>query len=706
MQIYINRGGVGMKKNYNFDVENTPEILEVGGKAESLIKLTKGGFNVPEGSVLTVEFFNEWIVELMKKIEDKFSMDSMWNDPEQFKTIANQLKEDAKYLICTENQKSIVYAILKSHGENNRYAVRSSSPEEDLSGASFAGGYETVLGVTKDNMFNAIKTAFISCLDERVFYYKHQNGFDTSTLRIAVIIQKQIASEASGVGFSLNPLNNCFDEVVINANSGLGESVVSGMVTPDEFVVNKNSSTIIEKSIGSKEQAIILDDKDGTKIVEGLKNEFSVTDQQVVALTKLITEVEAYYGFPVDIEWAFSDGKLYLLQSRPITTYIPLPEEMQTSSDENPILYMDVSLIKQGITTPLTVLGGDCIGITQSFMFEEMMGKDVMSDIKGGMATTRGGRMYMNVSSSAKFQGAQRFINTWKMVDASTVDLLNSVDLDSYLPSKLPNAMKGAMWGTIKNNIGVIFPIRRAMKDPEAYKEWYQTYEDNFVAFLDRVVEEDHSLLDAPNVILEEYMDLLSKMLPMTYAAEISRNGISKLLDKSFEDGHEKMQYLERSLPDNVTIDMGMAMFQLSQMSEIKNNDYAGFSKVLKSNSFSAKFEQKWTEYLKTFGCRTSNELDVGVPRMYENIKELFDQIKGMSEIDESFNPKSIYMKSQTQRTETYEEVLHTLPAGSRKKLDKLYNTLVKLGGKREALKYWYVRSLTTIREIIIKKSR
>ncbi len=172
MQIYINRGGVGMKKNYNFDVENTPEILEVGGKAESLIKLTKGGFNVPEGSVLTVEFFNEWIVELMKKIEDKFSMDSMWNDPEQFKTIANQLKEDAKYLICTENQKSIVYAILKSHGENNRYAVRSSSPEEDLSGASFAGGYETVLGVTKDNMFNAIKTAFISCLDERVFYYQ------------------------------------------------------------------------------------------------------------------------------------------------------------------------------------------------------------------------------------------------------------------------------------------------------------------------------------------------------------------------------------------------------------------------------------------------------------------------------------------------------------------------------------------------------
>lgn len=691
-----------MKKYYNFDVENTPSIMEVGGKAESLIKLTKGGFNVPEGSVLTVEFFAEWIDELLSKVKNRNQAESIWQDPGQFKKIADQLKEEAQSLILSENQKSIVYAIMKSHGEEHRYAVRSSSPEEDLSGASFAGGYETVLGVTKENIFEAIKTAFISCMDERVFYYKHQNGFDTSTLRIAVIIQKQIRSEASGVGFSLNPLNNCFDEAVINANSGLGESVVSGMVTPDEFVVDKHTRSIIEKSVGSKEHAIVLDDEMGTRTVEGLKGKFSITDQQAVDLTDLITEVENYYGFPVDIEWAFFGDELYLLQSRPITTYIPLPEEMQTKHGEQPILYMDGSLVKQGITTPISILGGDCISVTQAVMFEDMMGKDISADVKGGMATTMGGRMYINVSSSVKFQGMDRFINSWRMVDVSTVDLLKANDLSEYIPGKLPEAMKGAMWGAIKNNMGTVSQLMKAMKNPDAYKVWYQPHEEAFELYLEEVLESDIELKDAPVEIITRYIDLLGKMLPMTYAAEISRKKIGKLLEKSFENGQEKMQYLERSLPDNVTIDMGMEMYELSQMDEIKSNSFDGFKTALDSKAISPEFEKRWSAYLKKFGCRTRNELDVGVARMYENIEELFAQIKGMSDIDELFSPKGIYAKSQQQRKETYEELYHILSAGSRKKFEKQYNALVKLGGKREALKYWYVRSLTTIREIIL----
>ncbi|GKT31818.1 Phosphoenolpyruvate synthase like protein, partial [Aduncisulcus paluster] len=168
---------------------------------------------------------------------------------------------------------------MKTHGEGNRFAVRSSSPEEDLSGASFAGGYETVLGVTKDTVLDAVKEAFVSCLDERVFFYKHQNGFDTSNVRIAVIIQRQINSSSSGVGFSLNPINNCFDEAVINANTGLGESVVSGMVTPDEYVVNKPNLKILDKRLGTKDQAIILDPVEGTKVVEGLKSEYALKDE-------------------------------------------------------------------------------------------------------------------------------------------------------------------------------------------------------------------------------------------------------------------------------------------------------------------------------------------------------------------------------------------------------------------------------------------
>ncbi len=183
----------------------------------------------------------------------------MWHEPSAFKELGNKLKAKAADLIYSEEQKAIIMTILSELKGIDLYAVRSSSPEEDLAGASFAGGYETILGVTAKTMEASIREAFVSCMDERVFFYKQQNGFDTSVLRIAVVIQSQIASEVSGgVGFSLNPLNNCFDEAVINANTGLGESVVSGMVTPDEIVVDKVTGDVLSKSIGSKEQAIIL----------------------------------------------------------------------------------------------------------------------------------------------------------------------------------------------------------------------------------------------------------------------------------------------------------------------------------------------------------------------------------------------------------------------------------------------------------------
>jgi rifampicin phosphotransferase len=690
-----------MKKFYNFSVNEVPAIQDVGGKANSLIRLTIGGFKVPPGAVLSVWFFKDWIAELMS---DK-NLKDMWGKPEHFKALGNLLKSNAENLLYSEEQKSIIYAVLKEHKSSKLFAVRSSSPEEDLEGASFAGGYETLLGVNEENILDAVKKAFISCMDERVFFYKSQNGFDTSVLRIAVVIQEQIASDISGVGFSLNPLNNCYDEAVINANSGLGESVVSGMITPDEYVVNKNTKIIIERKIGSKEQAIILDINGGTRIIEGEKNKPVLKDDQVVLLTELITRIEEYYELPVDIEWAFCANELYLLQSRPITTFIPLPEEMQTAVDENTILYLDGSLTKQGITTPISVLGCDCLGKTQSVMFKDLMGKDVSQDIKGGYATTRAGRMYLNVSTMAKFQGLKRVAHMWKTVDVTTAEMLEKLDLKDYIPKKLPEAMKGAMWGAVKNNIGAIKYTRKAMKDPSAYKEWYQPYEEEFDIYLRGLLDTNILLSSAPEKILKSYIELLNKMLPMTYAAELARKTIRKQLEKLFKDGKERMQYLERSLPDNVTIDMGMKMYELSQMSEIFDNDYHSFDIKLKNAELSDKFIGDWKSYLYEFGCRTNNELDVAVNRSSDNIEDLFKQLKNMSGIIGELSPISIYKKSQNLREKTFKELIEKLSGKSRRKLEKKYDVLVKLGGKREALKYWYVRSLTAIREIIMVKA-
>lgn len=690
-------GGVGMNKFYDFNVKEIPDIKVVGGKANSLINLTKGGFNVPKGSVLSIGFFEEWIKELCENPD----LDDKWHDPESFTELAKKLKEKARSLVFNESQKSIIYRILKSHGEKKLYAVRSSSPEEDLAGSSFAGGYETILGANKVNILDAVKKAFLSCMDERVFYYKHQNGFDTSVLSIAIVIQEQIASEISGVGFSLNPINNCFDEAVINANSGLGESVVSGMITPDEYVVDKVTLDLISKELGSKEQAIVLGKDGGTKVVEGKKGEFVLNSDQVTQLTKSITQIEKYYGFPIDIEWAFYNNELYILQARPITTYVPLPEEMQTTRDERPVLYLDGSLTKQGISDPISYLGCEGLTLTQKVMFEAMMGKDVMSDIKGGLGTTRGGRMYINLSNTVRFQNLKRVIAAWETVDVATTKMLKTLDLTEYTKGKSDPFMKGALWGTIKNNLGAIKYTKQALKDPDGYKAWYQNFENEYDRYLDNINLDCDDIYSKSEEVLSGFIDLLEKMVCMTYAAELSRKSIEKQLKKHFEDGERRMQYLERSLPDNITVDMGIDMYKLSKYSEIKDMSYSEFSNLLNSGKLSKTFKHEWDKYIQKYGCRTNNELDIAMARSSEKIEELFNQIKNMSDIADEFSPVHIHNESQKQREKTFTELISKLPSSAGKKLSKKYEVLVKLGGKRESLKYWYVRALTVVRKLV-----
>ncbi|WP_170311515.1 PEP/pyruvate-binding domain-containing protein [Vallitalea okinawensis] len=690
------------KLYYSFETKEDVKISEVGGKARSLIRMTQGGFNVPGGSVLTVKFFEEWL----EQITELMTFQSNANNPKAFKEMAVELKEYATALEYSQEQKEVIDEILKDLGMDDRYAVRSSSPEEDLSGASFAGGYETFLGATKDTIYECIKKAFISCMDERVFHYKHQNGFDTSILRIAVIIQKQINSSSSGVGFSLNPLNNCYDEAVINANTGLGESVVSGLVTPDEFIVDKYREEIIEKTLGSKEQAIILSEQEGTKIIAGSQEMYSIDDQKAIRITKLINDIEDYYGFPVDIEWAFSGNELYILQSRPITTYIPLPKEMLTEPGEPKLLYLDGSLTKQGITTPISVMGCDCIDKTQRVMFKNMVGKADVTNAKSGMACTLGGRMYANLSIMIKFQGKEKVIKGARFSDIGSAELIRALDISEYIPKKMPDAMKGTIWGAIKNNIGTVKYIMKAAKDPAQYKAWYQTYEDDFENYLEDIMNKEMKLSDAPTLIFNEFLVLLNKMMAMTFAAEIARNRIEKILKKNFQDHEEKMHLLQRSLPNNITIDMGLMMYDISQFDQVKNLEYHEFEKMLDNHQLEQTLEKKWNEYIKLYGSRTTNELDIATTRPYEDARSIFEQIKRMSFIDQKDSPYEIYNKAKELREKTYVEILEQLGARDRKKLKKHYRNLVALGGKREELKYWYIRSIDAVRQVVMRKSK
>jgi len=305
-----------MTQYFTFKNASLPTLAQVGGKGLSLIYSNKKGFNVPAIVVLSTEFFHPWMKQLKTTQEWNIFTQAKEND---MVAAATAVKNSCQTFAFTKDQQQTLVEVrqyLQAEGIT-LLAVRSSSPEEDMEGASFAGIYETVLGVTSSDLESAIKTCFASALDERVVAYKQQSGFDPLDPKIAVIIQKQIASEVSGVAFSLNPINNSYDQCVINANFGLGETVVDGTITPDEAVVDKVTKTILEKNPGKKDVAIFLKADGGTETRKhDPSSEFCLSDDQIIAITKLTTQIEAAYKKPMDIEWAYENKQLYQSSKR------------------------------------------------------------------------------------------------------------------------------------------------------------------------------------------------------------------------------------------------------------------------------------------------------------------------------------------------------------------------------------------------------
>ncbi|HEV8243972.1 MAG TPA: PEP/pyruvate-binding domain-containing protein [Nitrospirales bacterium] len=310
-----------MKPFYRFDDSPLPTRDEVGGKGLSLMTLFQAGLPVPNGFVLTVSFFEPWIVLLKATPAWKAFLAA---DQTTLRDACQRLKAiSAGYELNAEQKKHLREALI-AFDEKALRAVRSSSPEEDLDSASFAGCYETVLGVSSNRLEAALHTIFASCLDARIIAYKRERGLDQAEPRIAIVVQEQVASEVSGVGFSKNPLNHNPDEAVFESNWGLGETVVSGRVSPDHFVVNKPSRAILERRMGRKERARVLLSGGGTHEREDPRHDqLSLQDGQIQALTEALIAVERRYGCPVDMEWAFAGGRLHILQARPIATPAP-----------------------------------------------------------------------------------------------------------------------------------------------------------------------------------------------------------------------------------------------------------------------------------------------------------------------------------------------------------------------------------------------
>ena len=306
----------------DFNEIKKEDVLVAGGKGANLGEMTSAKINVPSGFVITADAYRDFLkvngIDILIENGIKKSVDDkrkLLNEAEHFR---GKIKS-GKFPERLENAIREKYF---NHGNNTRVAVRSSATAEDLPDASFAGQQETYLNVQGiESVLNAVRNCYASLWGNRAVSYRFHQGYDQTSVSIAVVIQEMIESEKSGVLFTVNPVNKKENEMQINASFGLGESVVSGRVTADSYIIDK-SGKIAQVNIGSKETQIIYGDKETVEVAvsSDKRKTRALNDREILELMKCGLEIEKHYRMPMDIEWAIKNDIVYILQARAITT--------------------------------------------------------------------------------------------------------------------------------------------------------------------------------------------------------------------------------------------------------------------------------------------------------------------------------------------------------------------------------------------------
>jgi rifampicin phosphotransferase len=689
-----------------------PLLKEVGGKGLSLIKMAGAGLPVPPGFVMTVEFFRPWL--------DALKAGSAWREflaakPEDYHQRCKALKDACAGFQLDDAQKTIIKEsldTLEAHHREGLFAVRSSSPEEDLDGASFAGGYETVLGVRAAGFPEAIRRCFVSCLDERVFFYKKEHGFATNDARIAVVVQVQVASEVSGVGFSLNPLTNCYDEAVINANWGLGESVVSGMTSPDQFVIDKVRKFIMERKTGKKEVSVWLKGDGGTEQrADPRHDQPCLSDDQILEVTATITRIEDFYGKPMDTEWAFEKGRLYMLQARPITAYVPLPDYRITPPGEPKNLYIDALLCVQGIHDPMSMMGTGALRHILGMFSRQALGVDISPAAFGEGGEDQGGKIYSNVSLALHMAKKEKLAAFFTNVDMITAEVVRSIDEDEYRAREMPQEFKGLPFKALTHMPDTFARVfETALLPGHAYR----AYMKELQAYVHRMRAEE-----AKNLPLMEFYQsscslfahfIVHSSIPVVAVPLRAKMLVRELFKDDPPEIHAQVEHLDRSLPGNVTVEMGLALFHLSTFLDPADTvELATMAEKLRSRTLPGEFLAAWDDFMEKYGFRGPAELDIASPRYRDMPLLLLQQVKSIMAIrDTDQNPEAVYERSQQERHKAYEvlsEVAHKKGWLKAKEFEKLYRVIETFGGYRETHKYYLIQMIDLLRRRILAEA-
>jgi phosphohistidine swiveling domain-containing protein len=388
-----------------FEEIGKDDVALAGGKGANLGELNRAGLPVPAGFVLTTTAYDAFVESngIGSEIV-RLATGTRADGPTAFEEDADKIRA---LFFGGKVPEKMVEEIRASYEKSNEdgemaVAVRSSATAEDLAGASFAGQQETFLNVRgAEALMEAVKDCWASLWTARAMAYRVRQDIDPATVSLAVVVQSMVEAEAAGVIFTANPANGHRNEAAIGAAWGLGESVVSGAVTTDDIVVEKSSGRVISRETANKEVMTVYTEigTDERPVPEARRRQPVLDDETAAKLARYGARIEDHYGTPQDIEWALSNGELFVLQARPITA---LPEPIADPPTDWSVprtdgMYARASIVEQ-MPDPLSPLFADLAdgSVARSLrkLVSELFGSGTLRDGDIGLPTINGYAYY------------------------------------------------------------------------------------------------------------------------------------------------------------------------------------------------------------------------------------------------------------------------------------------------------------------------
>ena len=679
------------------------QLLLVGGKGLNLGELSKiQGLQVPEGFCVTTVGYQKAIEqnERFPALLDQLTLLKV-EDREQISEISRKLRQIIMEVEIPSDVVKKVSRYLSQLGEAHAYAVRSSATAEDLPQASFAGQHDTYLNIIgKKAILQHISKCWASLFTDRAVIYRMQNGFDHSQVNLSVIVQRMVFPQASGILFTADPITSNRKLLSIDASFGLGEALVSGLVSADCYKVQ--GEEIVHKRIATKKLAIYGRKEGGTETQQIEPDEQKIqtlTDQQILQLARLGRQIEAYFGCPQDIEWCLADNTFYIVQSRPITTLYPIPE----ANDQENHVYVSVGH-QQMMTDPLKPLGMSQFQLT-SF----------------GPRFRAGGRLFVDVAPMlASPVSRKTLIDTLGESDPLIKDALMTIierdfikslpkDKKELSPSKSnKNMLSAGFQAQIENDPTIVSDfIKSSQTSIEELKQNIQMKSGSDL--LDFILEDIQQL---KKVIFDPQSSLRVIMPAMDASTWINEKIEKWLGEKNAADT------LSQSVPNNITSEMGLALLDVADVIRPYPEIIAYLQHVKDDNFLDelVKFDggQETQDaiyaYLNKYGMRCAGEIDITKTRWSEKPATLVPLI--LSNI-KNFEPNASKRKFEQGRQEALKKEqellnrLKQLPDGEQKAKEtkRMIDLIRNFIGYREYPKYIIVNRYFVYKQALLKEA-